>query len=420
MRIRSLVAIAATFMMAAPMVSPAWAKGKKDKVEKKERKPRKSASEASGEDEALSARATAVFVAGQGNPYKSIRIPCIVNAGGMLVAVAEGRYVNTDQGKNDMIVSVSKNGGKTWSPPEIAAEAHGDTFNNPCLIYDEETKTIWLFFQKYPAGVGEQNKNSVSTDNSAPNSIRNLVCSSKNGRRWTKPKDVTLTTKHEGIAIMCSGPNPGCQLTRGEHKGRLVVPMNEGHFGSWTLTAAYSDDHGKTWKVGKSSAAGGGVNEVSVVETEEGGLFVVSRAWGGSVRKIAYSRDGGETWGEISAHDELPSPNCQNGMVRYSFADDEKRGSRGRILFSGPRPGRKDGFIKMSYDDGKTWPVGKDVGPGGFAYSVLCPVKPGVMGLLYENKCSKEIAFVTFSLRWLTDGEDTGKASKEAGSAAAK
>lgn len=63
-------------------------------------------------------KAVTVFSAGEGNPYASIRIPALLNIGkGQLLAFAEGRYKNTDQGENDIIMSVSKNGGKTWSRP---------------------------------------------------------------------------------------------------------------------------------------------------------------------------------------------------------------------------------------------------------------------------------------------------------------
>lgn len=45
-------------------------------------------------------RAVTVFNAGEGNPYASIRIPALLSIGkGQLLAFAEGRYKNTDQGK---------------------------------------------------------------------------------------------------------------------------------------------------------------------------------------------------------------------------------------------------------------------------------------------------------------------------------
>ena len=429
MKLSSIILCAATLLVAAPVsYTPAFAqddsaeeqpvkkKGKKKKKDKDAPSalPGKPASKAelAELDSEPYGRAVDVFVAGEGNPYASIRIPDIINANGTLIAMAEGRYQDTDQGQNDLIVSISKNGGKTWSKPVVAAASKGATFNNPCLIYDRENKQIVLFFQRYPQGIKERTPD-IPTGWKDDRCIRNFVCFSKNGKKWSKPKDVTQFTKNDGVTITCSGPNPGVQITRGEHKGRIVVPLNEGPFGNWTLAAAYSDNGGKSWKIGKKSDAGRGINEVSIVETTDGGLLVVSRAWGGGLRKVAYSENGGESWGPVNDHAELTSPNCQNGLTRYSHEDDAALGGRGRILFSSPTTGnRTNGIIKMSYDDGKTWPVEKRVGDGPFAYSVLCPVKPGVAGILYEvnGRPIKHIRFAPFSISWLTGGEDTGMA----------
>lgn len=364
---------------------------------------------APGQEKTPYEEAVDVFVAGKGNPYKSIRIPCIICPDGKtLVAAAEGRYVATDQGKNDIIVSISKNGGKTWSAPVVAAKANGATFNNPYLIYDKDTKEYILFFQSYPPGVRE--RGDIPAGSSDPKTLRNFVCFSKNAKNWSKPKDVTATTKHEDCTITCSGPNPGVQISRGAHQGRLVVVFNEAvKFGKWHLTAAYSDDHGKTWNLGEKSQDDMGVNEVSVVETEAGGIFVVSRNHGGpggGVKRVAYSEDAGETWSSVTAHSQLPCVGCQNGLTRYSFAIDETRGGKSRILFSGPAgPGRQNGVIKLSYDEGLTWNVSKSVGKGSFMYSTLCPMEGGNVGLLFE-KSDKVISFTHFSLEWLTDGDD--------------
>ena len=355
--------------------------------------------------------AVTVFEPGNKNPYVSIRIPDVVKAGKMLVALAEGRYKNTDQGQNDLIVSLSQDGGATWSAPVVAAKANGATFNNPCLVYDAPRKQLVLFFQRYPEGARERDRDLVPGDGRGK-CIRNFVCFSKNGKKWTKPRDVTKFTKHADARLTCSGPNPGVLLTRGPHKGRIVVPFNEGAFNDWHLAAAFSDDGGKHWELGKPSATGRGVNEVSMAETEEGGLIIVSRAWPGSEpqRRVAYSEDGGATWGEINAHPELPSLNCQNGLLRYSFASQEKLGGHSRLLFSSPTTrARTHGIIKMSYDDGRTWPVQKSLGDGPFGYSVMTQVSPGKVGVLYEVNGS--IRFTSFTLDWLTDGQDSGVAA---------
>lgn len=369
--------------------------------------------------------AVTVFSSADGGPHKSMRIPCIVNAGGLLIAAAEGRYSHGDQAQNDIVVSVSKNGGKTWSAPAIAAKSDGgSTFNNPCLIYDPATKQTTLLFQRYPKGVKE--RDGLPLDLQDEKALRSFVCFSKNGKKWTMPIEVTAATRHKDCRTHCSGPNPGVLLTRGERKGRQVVVFNEAEqFGNWHVTAAYSDDHGKTWKVGSGRSAGGhGINEVSSVETEDGGVLVVSRKFGGpggGVKRVTRSEDGGDTWGEVTYHDELPCVGCQNGLTRYSFSDDAKLGGRSRILFSAPKgPGRKTGIVKMSYDDGKTWPVEKVVWSDEFAYSVMCPLKPGSVGLLFESDGGNTIKFMPVELKWLTDGADAGTSAKSSAKGAAK
>ena len=353
-----------------------------------------------------------VFKAKEDNSYPSIRIPSIINANGLLIAAAEGRKRATDQGSNDIIVSVSRDNGKTWSKPTLAAsDPEQGTYNNPYLIYDAVKKQVVLFFQYYPPGVSE--RGTISPGWKDPKTLRNFVCFSKNGKRWSKPKDVTETTKHEDAAITCSGPNSGVQISRGAHKGRLVVVFNEAvKFGDWVLTAAYSDDGGKTWKLGQKSESGKGINEVSVAETDKGGLYVASRAWGGGGRRVAYSEDGGETWSPIETNNDLPSPGCQNGMARYSHADDSSRGGKSRIIFASPVGGRKDAVIKMSYDNGQTWPVAREFGKGSYAYSSVCPLEPGYFGVLFESDGGQTIRFVRVPMAWLTNGEDTGKAVK--------
>ena len=350
-----------------------------------------------------------VFNANDGNPYKSIRIPSIINANGLLIAAAEGRYWPADQADNDIIVSVSKDNGKTWSKLSVAASDPDAAFNNPYLIYDRDAKRSLLFFQRYPKGVAE--RSGIAPGWKDKKSLRNLVCFSTNGKKWTRVKDVTSTTKHEDATITCSGPNPGVQLSQGEHKGRLVVVFNEAvKFGDWVLTAAFSDDGGKTWQLGEKSESGKGINEVSVAETDDGGLYVVSRAWGGGGRRVAYSHDGGQTWSPIETNNDLPSPGCQNGMARYSHADDDSRGGKSRIIFASPVGGRKDAVIKMSYDNGQTWPVSREFGAGPYAYSAICPLEPGFFGVLFETNDGRTIRFVRIPVAWLTWGDDTGKA----------
>lgn len=362
-------------------------------------------------------RAVTVFEAGKNNPYASIRIPALIQVGkGHLIAFAEGRYQNTDQGKNDIIMSVSKNGGKTWGAVRTIAKANGATFNNPCPVFDAKTKTLSVFFQRYPAGVRERQPG-IPTGWDDPKCIRNYVIHSKNmGSSWSKPVEVTQTTKRAtGVDIMASGPNAGLQLKRGPHKGRLLIPMNEGPFGQWVLSCVYSDDGGKTWQISKPTTnLKGHVNETSIAETDDGGVVIIARHWtSGNCRRIVWSNDGGESWGQVQDCPELFCDSTQNSLVTYSYSDQAELGNKSRIIFSGPSKNRRlEGQLALSYDNGKTWPIKKLLGIGGFAYSSVAPVVPGVIGILYEENEEhiKKLKYVPVTLDWLTDGKDTGLA----------
>ena len=62
--------------------------------------------------------------------------------------------------------------------------------------------------------------------------------------------------------------------------------------------------------------------------------------------------------------------------------------------------------VRISYDEGETWTEGKTIYSGSAAYSTLTILENGDIGLLFEKDYYTENLFVSFSLDWLTDGED--------------
>ncbi len=60
--------------------------------------------------------------------------------------------------------------------------------------------------------------------------------------------------------------------------------------------------------------------------------------------------------------------------------------------------------VRASCDDGRTWPVSKQIYAGGGAYSCLVVLPDGHIGCLYEADDYNRIVFAWFSLDWLTDG----------------
>jgi len=84
---------------------------------------------------------------------------------------------------------------------------------------------------------------------------------------------------------------------------------------------------------------------------------------------------------------------------------------RNRLLHSLPYgSSRRDVTVYVSYDEGGTWPASKCIVPYSSAYSSLCILPDGSIGLYVEEEYPGEagysMVFYNFSLEWLTDGDD--------------
>lgn len=62
--------------------------------------------------------------------------------------------------------------------------------------------------------------------------------------------------------------------------------------------------------------------------------------------------------------------------------------------------GKRENSIKLSRDDGKTWPVNKTLDPGKAAYSDLDVLPDGTVLCLYER--ADVIGCARFNLEWVT------------------
>jgi sialidase-1 len=211
-----------------------------------------------------------------------------------------------------------------------------------------------------------------------------------------------------------TGPGNGIQLGG----GRLVIPCDHKVAGTQAFYAhvIYSDDDGKSWELGGS--AGPQTNECAVVQLADGSLLLNMRSFAEPhLRAIAYSHDGGLTWSPVQLDPALIEPICQATFIRYALA---RTGGKNRLLFANPADTARDRMtVRLSYDEGKTWPVSRLVYEDFSEYSSLAILKDGTIALLYANGPGKptpqngwyppinsEIVFAHFNLEWLTHGAD--------------
>jgi sialidase-1 len=230
-----------------------------------------------------------------------------------------------------------------------------------------------------------------------------VTSSSDDGRTWTAPTKISQQVRQPHGRWYATGPGNAIQLTRGSHTGRLLIPANHSdHIDPdrhpYRSHVFWSDDHGRTWQLG--GVADDRTNEAAAVELAEGSVLLSMRSYHDKHnRAMVVSHDGGATFGYVYLDDALQTPVCQGNILRYSWPAAD---SSGRILFSSPAgQGRTHLTVRLSYDEGRTWPIGKLVYEGGAAYSNLIRLPGQRVGVLYEKNNYRTISLVSFSLEWL-------------------
>lgn len=333
-----------------------------------------------------------VFVGNAADPaatYPVYRIPAIVRTtGGTLLAFAEGRQGPGDQSGNDLVLRQSPDDGRTWSALRVVADGGEGSVNNPCAVVVTQpgaSERVVLMYQTYPRGVGEYEAGAQRDERS----VRSWVVTSDDaGLTWSSPRDLSEVVIPPGAATVATGPGCGIQLNQGQWKGRVVIPLNCRVGKEWTVYAVFSDDGGATWHRGSMAErwTDGYPNEVQFVEVARGGIMLNCRLQGGKerCRGVAVSDDGGAHWTKVAADERLVDPVCMGSLVRLMPPNEL---GPGVIAFSNPASasGRRDGRLKLSADEGRTWPVSVPIVEGEFAYSSLVAMDQGRVGCLYES-----------------------------------
>jgi sialidase-1 len=335
-------------------------------------------------------------------PYHSFRIPSLVKtANGTLVAFAECRRRSTsDWGDINLVYKRSTDNGRTWSGlGEIASIGPGK-WGDPTAVTDFITGRTWLFFNW---NSGDQT--AISDIDKWGERMVYVSYSDDNGKTWSKPKDMTSTLLPPNYTYDAIGPGVGIQTVI-SNPGRLIIPA--------TGRNIYSDDHGATWKY---QIIPPGTGEGTIVELADGRLMRNDRPvysqWLKSKRRRISIGTIENGFSDFVSHKTLYDPRCEASVLRYNINKPD------RIIFlnSASTETRTKMRVKISYDQGKTWPVSRRVydylslstckaqGKGG--YSSMTKTADYCVGALIENldpngHCS--IEFHKFNLPWILNG----------------
>ena len=367
-----------------------------------------------------------VFVAGKDN-FGSYRIPSIIRTGhGTLLAFAEARKELNDHAQNKIVLKRSKDGGDSWEEIQIIADAGKDSLNNPLAVQIAEKERIILMYQHYPFTRADEVKDpehwKSHEDQHFPSNIHeaavqagydgdkicrtSMIISEDDGKTWSSPIDLTRSVKRPvDVTSYAGGPGIGIQVRNGIYKGRIVMPFSQGPWSDMKVYAVYSDDAGDSWNYGETApnSLTGMPNEVQVAELSDGKLMMNARTFKGrSYRMISHSLDGGETWSELSYDEVLDDPGCQGSIISLtSPGPDRKR----MLVFSNPahKKKRRNGTIRLSDNDGKSWKYSKTLYKGSFAYSCLAQLTDTLFAVLFERDEYSRISFTILDTSWLSN-----------------
>ena len=345
-----------------------------------------------------------VYVAGEGG-FHTFRIPSVIaTPSGTLLAFAEGRRAGAaDAGDIDLVLKRSRDAGATWSPLQVIGDDGPNTFGDPCPVVDRRTGAIWLLTTH---SRGTDREDDIIAGRSAASRTVWLMKSSDDGETWSAAVDLTASAKRPEWTWYATGPGVGIQTA----SGRLVIPANHAVAGTPVHQShvIFSDDGGAHWQIGGSADAG--TNESQVVELADGRLMLNMRNHPPkpeNFRMISTSDDGGRSWSKASPDPVLIEPPAQASLLRLTTA---KTGDRNRLLFSNPASARRERMtVRVSYDEGVSWPVSRILHDGPAAYSSLVVLPDRSIGLLFERgdrSAYEKITFARFSLAWLTGGKD--------------
>ena len=292
------------------------------------------------------------------------------------------------------------------------------------LLDGEAAGSIYLAYEQAPEDCLFQHRSSHLL----------MITSDDDGATWSEPIDITAQVKADWMCFLGTGPGNAIQLTGAEHAGRILVPVYYSHeaggTGYLSCAAIYSDDGGVSWTLGASPNDGrevlgavvssrdladerASLYESVLVEGADGAVHVWARNQHPAGRVAhAVSHDGGVTWGEVDYHDQLTEIFSQPNAIAVTGASDiagaAEPSSRSIVFANASQmlPFRGCGVMRLSHDDGATWPHNRVVNPRHYVYQCMAQLPSGDIALLWEREW-QGLFLTTVPLAWLTSSRST-------------
>lgn len=354
--------------------------------------------------------------------YAHYRVPAIaVSPQGTVMVMAEARKnAGGDWGTQDILMRRSRDRGKTWDEPRRIAHIDGEIQQNQAALAQDLAQPGEVTYN-----------NIVPIVDSDSGAVHFLFCieyaqayymrSEDDGETFSTPVDITAVFEEfkseYDWKVIATGPGHGIKHSN----GRLIVPVwlsdgTAGHAHRPSIVSTiYSDDSGATWQRGEVVVRHPELknpSETLAVELSDGSVMLNIRHESPQHRRaVSISPDGAAGWSEIRFDEALVEPICMAGLIRSGdallFVNPDSTEPRDP---ENPLGGwkRQNITVRLSEDDGKTWPHKRVIEPGVSGYSDLAVGPSGAVYCVYENGTPtdrgthvKYLTVARFDLDWV-------------------
>lgn len=339
---------------------------------------------------------------------------------GTLLAVYDVRREGSRdlQGDIDIGESRSTDGGNSWEPMRIGLDQGEwgglpEKFNgvsDACILVDKNSDRIFLAGLWMHGVLDDSGKwiDSLTRESREWNhQWRNrgsqpgfgeketsqflVTTSTDDGKTWGAPVNLTRMCKKEEWWLWAPAPGQGITLD----DGTLVFPtQGRDREGKTFSNITWSKDGGETWTT--STPAFFNTTENMAAQLTDGRIMLNARynlnndnQSDTNGRVVVTTGDLGASWEEHpSSRSALIESTCMASLLKHTYhANGEEKTI---LLFSNPntKTGRHHMTIKVSFDDGRTWPeeywLLLDEG-NSRGYSCLTSIGENSIGILYEG-----------------------------------
>lgn len=339
---------------------------------------------------------------------------------GTLLAIYDARYDSSRdlQGNIDICMNRSLDGGETWEPMQVVLDMKEwgglpEKYNGVSdanILVDANTGDIyvaglWMYgvldgkTGKWVTGLTNDSTRWIhqwKAKGSQPGLDVKQTCqflitqSSDDGATWSEPVNITQSTKRKEWWLYAPAPGHGITLT----DGTLVIPtQGRDAQGQSFSNITWSKDGGKSWTA--SNPAFSDVTECMCVQLSNGNIMLNMRYnknrknHESNGRCVFITNDLGETWIEHpTSRNVLIEPTCMASIHKHIYYKNNKEHSM--LLFLNPEAidSRDHLTLKVSYDDGMTWPTEKKILLDEYksrGYSCITSIDENRIGILYES-----------------------------------